>query len=138
MFEKVQYLSRTIYDNIPTHYFYHRKSKTLIPVKVENQGTSYLFEPHPSQPQAAETIKKLIYALDIKVECIKIYLFRDNYFYTYITVKGQHEEIDINVSFADAIKLASLSDLPIFFEKSVIKECGFKVTKKMIEKSLLG
>lgn len=138
MFEKVQYLSRTIYDNIPTHYFYHKQSKTLIPVKVEHQGTSYLFEPHPSQPQAAETIKKLIYALGIKAECIKIYLFQDNYFYTYITVKGKDEEIDINVSFVDAIKLASLSDLPIYFEKSVIKECGFKVTKKMIEKALLG
>jgi bifunctional DNase/RNase len=138
MFEKVQYLSHTIYDNAPTHYFYHRQSKTLIPVKVENQGVSHLFEPHPSQPQAAETIKKLVYALGIKVESVKIYLFQDNNFYTYVTVRGKDEEIDINVSFIDAIKLASLVDSPILFEKSVIKECGFKVTKKMIEKALLN
>jgi bifunctional DNase/RNase len=96
-----------------------------------------LFEPHPSQPQAAETIKKLIYALGVKAECIKIYLFQNNYFYTYMTVKVKDEEIDINVSFVDAIKLASSANLPILFEKSVIKECGFKVTKKMIEKALL-
>jgi bifunctional DNase/RNase len=137
MFEKVQYLSHIIYDNTPTHYFYHKQSKTLIPVKIENQRASHLFEPHPSQPQAAETLKKLVYALGVKVESVKVYLFQDNNFYTYVTVKGKNEEIDINTSFIDAIELAFLVNSPILFEKSVIKECGFKVSKKMIEKALL-
>ena len=138
MFEKVQYLTHTIYGNIPTHYFYHKQSKTLIPVKIENQTVSHLLEPHPSQPQTAETLKKLVYALGVRVECIKIYLFQDNNFYTYLSVKGKEEEIDISVSFSDAIKLALLINSPILFEKTIIKECGFKVTKKKIEKALLS
>ena len=138
MFEEVQYLTHTIYNNTPTHYFYHKQSKTLIPIKIESQSISYLLEPHPSQPQTAETLKKLIYAIGMKVECVKIYLYQDNNFYTYLGVKGKEEEIDINVSFSDAIKLALLINSPILFEKTVIKECGFKVTKKKIEKALLS
>jgi bifunctional DNase/RNase len=138
MFEKVQYLTHTVYNNIPTHYFYHKESKTLIPVKIENQTVSHLLEPHPSQPQTAETLKKLVFALGVRVQCIKIYLFQDNNFYTYISVKGKEQEVDINMSFSDAIKLALLINSPILFEKTVIKECGFRVTKKMIEKSLLS
>lgn len=138
MFEKVQYLTYTINSNIPTFYFYHKQSKTLIPVKVDERSAARLSEIHPSQPNAAETLKKMVYALGVKVESIKIYLFQDNYFYTYVTIKGTGEEIDINASLTDAINLASLVDSPILFEKNVIKECGFKVTKKMIEKALIG
>jgi bifunctional DNase/RNase len=138
MFEEVQYLTQIMYEKIPTYYFYHKQSRRLITVKIEGCNAMRLYEQHPSQPPAAETIKKLVFALGVKIESIKVYLFQNNNYYTYVTVKTSGDSVDINASFIDAIELAGLADSPILFEKEIIKECGFKVTRRMIEKALLG
>jgi len=138
MFEEVHYLTHILYEQIPTYYFYHKQSRTLIPVKVENPNALRLYEQHPSQPPAAETFKKLTFALGVKIESVKVYLFQNNNYYTYVTVRAAEDVVDINTSFIDAISLAELVKSPIFFEKGIIRECGFRVTKRMIEKALLG
>jgi hypothetical protein len=55
-----------------------------------------------------------------------------------VTVRVAGEPVDINASFIDAITLAELVNSPILFERGLIRECGFRVTRKMIEKALIG
>ena len=136
-FEEVKYLSQIFYEGIPTYYFFHKKSKTLIPVCLAKTGADRLYDKHPSQPDSTETFKKLVLSLGIKVLCVKVYLYQEGNFYTYLCVKNSEEEIDINTSFIDALSLGKTLGSPIFFAEEVIKSCGFKVTKRMIEKALL-
>lgn len=138
IFEEVEYLTQIIYEGTPTYYFFHKKSKTLIPVNVDSVNSLRLCDKHPSQPDTAETYKKLILAMGVKVQSIKVYLYQNNNYYTYVSVKGTGEEIDINASFIDAISLAKILGSPILFAKDIIKNCGFRITKKMIEKALLS
>jgi len=138
MFEEVRYISCIINERTPTYYFYHKQSRRLIPIKSEEQKLLKLFEDnHPSCPSPAETLKKVIFAIGAEVLSIKVYLFQDSIYYTYVTIKNSSGEVDINTSFTEAMSLAELIKPPILFEKNIIKECGFKVTKKMIEKALL-
>jgi bifunctional DNase/RNase len=139
MFEEVTYISCILNERTPTHYFYHKQTKTLIPVKVEEAKSLKLFEEgNPGQPSSVETLKKVIYATGAEVKSIKVYLFQDSVYYTYVSIKSSEKEFDINTNFSEAISLAGLVKSPILFEKNIIKECGFRVTKKMIEKALLS
>ena len=139
MFEEVTYISCIANGKTSTYYFYHKKTKTLVPIQLDEQHTSLrLRETHPGIPPASETLRKVISAVGAKVLNVKIYLFQDSVFYTYITITNGAEEIEINANFMESMTIAEQIKSPILFEKNVIKECGFKVTKRMIEKALLG
>jgi bifunctional DNase/RNase len=136
MFERVEYLTNVTSENIPTYYFFHKKSKTLLPIKVELLSTSMVKDAHPSQPNTLDTVKKIIFAIGIKIENIKIYLYQDGYFYSHLSVISSSGEMEINCSISDALFLALSSNSPILVEKNILRDCGIKVTQKLIKESL--
>ena len=139
MFEEVTYISCVLDGKISTFYFYHKTSRTLIPVKMdENQTSLRLREVHSNLPTPISTLKKIVYAVGADIQSIKVYLFQDSVFYTYITVKSGSGDIEVNAGFLESMILAEELKTKILFEKNIIKECGIKITKKMIEKSLVA
>jgi bifunctional DNase/RNase len=132
MFKKIKYLTTINNTGFFTSYFFDKESKSVLPMETFKQASS------PTQPKTSNTIRRILVASGINVQAIKIYLYKDDTFYTYITIKKDDRCYDINAGFLDAVKIGQEFNAPIYTTEKVIKDCGIKVTKELIEKSLVG
>jgi bifunctional DNase/RNase len=111
------------------------------------EGTLYLIEksektvlPIPqaiTKPQTPDTIRRILAAFGINIMNAKIYLQRDDVFYTYLTLSNCEKICEINLSFLDAINFTQDTNAPILIESEILDECGIKVTKQMLEEALI-
>ncbi len=138
MFEKVEFLINLINDNGEVYYFFHKASKTLLPLEISLPHSLAVHDVHPSQPSTCDTLRKTLFSLGVKIKCIKIYLYQEENYYTYLSLQKGKVSVDINASLSDAIKLREAFQIPVLVEKNILEECGLKVTGELIEQALLG
>ena len=105
-------------------YFYSRETKTLLPIETSNYTKQ--------QSNIFGTLK----SIKDEILNVSIYYYLENTFYTYVSIFKDNEIYEINLSFPDAMKISENLNTPIFVEDSILEECGFKVTKEMIEAAL--
>ena len=132
MYKKINYLTTIAKKRSLTSYFFHKASSRVLPVEtsVPRLNTS------KATPSVYNTIKRMLVATGAMVSSIKLYLYRDGIFYTYITLRMQSNEYDINSCFIDALYISRLFNAPIYARDQVIRCCGIKVTKEQIEQAL--
>ena len=133
MLQKIKYLTTINNDKFLTSYFFHKASSTVLPVEIKNNNYSA-----GVTPNIYNTIQRIFSLLNINVAGIKLYLYRDGLYYTYITLHVNENEYDINSNFSDALKIGKLFDAPIYASDQILNYCGIKITKEMIEKNLVS
>jgi len=138
MFEKVDFLINIINGGGNIFYFYHKARKILLPLEAALNLSSRIRDSHPSQPSTQDTFKKTLFSLKAKIKYIKIYLYQEGNYYTYLSLLKNDSYVDINSSFIDAMELMQTFNIPVLVEKNILQECGFKVTKELIEKALVN
>lgn len=126
MFKSIKYLT-TIDTSISTiSYFYSESHNTILPVELKQ----------PDCISHESTLKQILDFFKCELIAVKIYLYQDERFYTYLTIKSQNKTYDINSNPKEAIKLCNKYNVPILVENRILKECGIFVTKAMIEQAL--
>ena len=138
MFEEVKYLIHIDQKAYTTYYLFQKTDKILLPIQIPTHQYYRLCDFQPNQPDTLDTLKTAIFSLDGQVVNIKIYLYLDRCYYSYISIEKNGQTMEINSGLYDAINLAVSLKAPILIEKNILKECGYKITKKMIEQVLLG
>jgi bifunctional DNase/RNase len=129
MYKLVKYITKVCYKDFSTYYLFHKGGKILLPIEIYNQEST-------ATPSIYNALKRIITAVGFSVIGVKIYHFTDNIFYTYITMKNDGIEFDINLSFRDAIEIAKETSSPIFIKDSILDSCGIAITKDMVIKAL--
>jgi len=117
-------------------YLFNKEREVLLPIKVnENSAREILAAREPSfepRPHIHDTAKRLINAMDGKVQKIIISGYDNEIFYSYIRVAHDGKEFDIDAKPSDAIAIALRTKSPIFVEARVVKELGIEVTPELL------
>lgn len=123
-----------------TVYLFCTVNKMLLPIKCDQWGAESLILAKSgkilARPHVHNTFGRCITALGGQVIGAVLYKVLGDIFYTYLRIKKAEEEFDIDARFSDAVSIALLHNVPIFVEKEVFSVAGFKITRKLIEKSL--
>ena len=124
-----------------TVYFLRKKELIILPVTIPYKGVDIILSTNEMckdhDPDLFNTTKRIIGSLGARITGIKIYMYKENTFYTYICIENRGKEYDINSDFADALILAIRCNTTILVEEKVLNECGIKVTKELLERSLI-
>ena len=111
-----------------TYYFIQKEYKIVLPIEYKN--TKNIYE---------DTYIRTLNALNVKIERISIYLYLNNKYYAYLRIKNNNQSYDINTSIANALNiLDKVPDTKVYADINVLKYQGIKITKELIEKSLMS
>ena len=111
-----------------TYYFIQKEYKIVLPIEYKN--TKNIYE---------DTYIRTLNALNVKIERISIYLYLNNKYYAYLRIKNNNQSYDINTSIANALNiLDKIPDTKVYADINVLKYQGIKITKELIEKSLMS
>lgn len=88
-------------------------------------------------PDIYDSLARVVAGLGAKLIGVKIYLYLQKVFYSYLIIKNSKEKFDINVGFLDGVYLANKLNRPIFIKEELLLKLGTRVTAEMIEKALL-
>ena len=121
-------------------YLFSKERKILLPIKVnENSAREILAarEPyHEPRPHIHDTTKRLINALDGKVEKVIISGYDNEIFYSYIRVRHGEKEFDIDAKPSDAIAIALRTKSPIYVEPGVVSQIGINITPELLSEAV--
>ena len=111
-----------------TYYFIQKEYKIVLPIEYKN--TKNIYE---------DTYIRTLNALNVKIERISIYLYLNNKYYAYLRIKNNNQSYDINTSIANALNILDrIPDTKVYADINVLKYQGIKITKELIEKSLMS
>jgi len=126
MLRKTELLTK-IADRIQTtYYLFDKEKKTLLPI----------VSPDKKDPSAHNTILKILKAFNSEILSIRISHIRKETYHVYVNVEFNGKLIEINADVSDALTLAQLKKVPIFLDESLLKKCGIKITRKLLEETL--
>jgi bifunctional DNase/RNase len=125
-----------------TAYFFQKEELIILPIEInENFADSLLRAGHKTEsirPSVYDTIKRIVSSLEGKIDSVAIYLFKNDIYYSYISLERKRERIEIDCGLRDALCLALYTNTDIYIEKKILKECGIKITKSLLERSLIA
>jgi bifunctional DNase/RNase len=125
-----------------TAYFFQKESLTILPVVISaNSANSLLLAQRIEQtppPCTCDTIKRLVLALGGKVTGILIYHYKNGIYYSYIRVEKNGHCYDVDSELLDAVCLATVTKSQILIDSRILIKCGIRITKNLLEKSLIG
>lgn len=129
MYKSVKFITEVPYPNSSTMYLFCKSLKTLLPIEtaITTKATT---------PSIYNSIKRILYGCGIEVSHIKIYHFRCDIFYAYLTLKKEGRDFDFNIEIKDALEISKETSIPIFVKDKILKNYGIKITKDLIIKSL--
>lgn len=133
MYKQVKFITNIPYKDSSTYYLFNKSKNTLIPIEISKESNE------DATPSLYNSMKRLVYALGYSFLCLKIYKFDQNIFYTYLSIykNGNSESVmDINIGFSDGIEISKETSIPIYINEEIIKQVGFVVTRKLVEKAL--
>jgi len=124
---KIDAISKIDNENSYTYYFYQREFKIVLPIE------------YWSSKNDEDTYIRTLNALKVTIEKISIYLYFNNQFYSYIKIKTEDGRFyDINSSISNALNIKEiLPEIPMYIEFDILNSQGIKVTKELLERSLL-
>jgi bifunctional DNase/RNase len=128
MFRPIEFLTNITDDQQSTTYLMYKADKILLPIQIKVQE-EYL--------NLYDTLKRIVLSLGATVSAIKIYLYQDDTYYAYITLKTADKILDINTNIETALASAQMFCAQILIEESVLDECGLKVTLDMLNEALV-
>ncbi len=131
MYKPAKFITEIPYKNFSTYYLFYKRDKILIPIEIE-KGNSNI----RSVPSIYNSMKRIIFGVGYSVVGIKIYHRDQSTFYTYVTIRKEKTNMDINVGFRDGIEIAREMSVPIYVKEKIIKECGIEITKDLVLKAL--
>ncbi len=114
-----------------TIYFYSFSTKTLLPITVNHK---YFLESR--YPGVHDTLYRVLKAMGADLVSVKIYLFKDSKFYTYLSIFRNNRCYEINCSFEDALEISKISRCRILAKSTILEKQGIKVTSELIKKAL--
>lgn len=129
MYKLVKFITKVCYKDFSTYYLFCKGRKILIPIEIYNENDT-------ATPTIYNCIKRILKAVGFSVMGIKVYRFSDNTFYTYVTLKKDDLEFDVNLSFKDALEISKETSSPIFIKNSILQSCGIEITRDMVIKAL--
>jgi len=129
MYKLVKYITKVNYRDFSTYYLFYKGRKILIPIEIYNEKDT-------ATPTIYNSIKRILKAVGFSVIGIKVYRFSENIFYTYVTLKKENLEFDVNLSFKDAVEISKETSSPIFIKNSILQSCGIEITRDMVIKAL--
>lgn len=120
-----------------TVYLFNKSENILLPIKMASFAADNLILakndfPEP-RPHIHNTAARLIKALGGKILSVIISRCHNEIFYSYIRVKHQNKNIDIDAKPSDSMAIALRINVPIYIEKKIYRSAGIKVTKEMLE-----
>lgn len=129
MYKSVKYLTKVNNNIFSTHYLYDRTEKVILPIEL----TSRHFD---KTPTAADTLRRILNALQIKTLGIKISTYTNGIYYSYLSILRHKQILDIYINLEDALEIAVTCDLPILVKDRILEENGVKITSELIKKTL--
>jgi len=125
---KINAITKIIKGNKNTYYFIQKKKKIILPVE-------YTQTPHSN---AEDTYIRTLKALKVKIISINIYLFLDEKYYVYLNLSSNGKKYEINTNITNAMNLMDYEpEIQVYIKKDILIQNGIKVTKELIEKSLM-
>ncbi len=117
-----------------TFYFFCKKLKVLLPIVISSivNNECKNFE----NANIYNTYLRTLRALDAKIYGIRIYLYQNDVFYTYLCLYTSSNRFEINCNISDALKLLLQTGCPVFTTYKVLENGGIKVTKQLVSSAL--
>jgi len=131
MYKSVKYLAKVENGVFYTHYLYEPLEKIVLPIET-------LPIQHNENPNILDTLKRIVNSLESNLVGIKIFLYSEEKYYTYLSISAQGQILDIYIDIGNALEIAKTSNILISIENAILKENGIKVTKKLLEKVFAG
>lgn len=123
-----------------TVYLFCKEQDLLLPIKMAAPAAETIILAKDSsnepRPHIHDTAKRLISALDGKIDRIIFSGYENEIFYTYIRVKNEKGSFDIDAKPSDAISIALRSKAPIYVEAHVVEKAGIKITEELLRRVL--
>jgi len=139
MFVNVKLLTIVPSINTYTAYFFHKRTCMVLPIVVPEHSIQMILRDNNGRsPTLQNTVFRIIRLLNADITSISIYLYRDTTYYTYLHIKAGDRILEINCSFEDGLILCLHLNRPIYIDERIISKNGFKITKELIERSLIS
>jgi bifunctional DNase/RNase len=135
--EQVKILTILKSESRQTVYLFSKNKKIILPIYIENCPQDRLRENLYTSPSPMDTAERAVNALGGKIVQISILEYRHDMFYAYLTLKREKCHYEVFCSLYDCIHLAITKHCPVFVRKNILFKCGIKVTKELIERSLI-
>lgn len=129
MYKSVKFITEVPYTDFSTLYLFCKSLKTLLPIEI-------VFNNKNTAPSIYNSIRRILRGCGIGVSNIKIYHYYCNSFYAYLTLKKGDREFEFNIGIKDALEISKEMSVPIFVKDKILENCGIKITKDLLIKSL--
>ncbi|HOD01252.1 MAG TPA: DUF151 domain-containing protein [bacterium] len=131
MYKPVKFITEVPYLQSSTFYLFCKPLKILLPIETGCECIQT-----QTVPSVYNSVRRIIEGIGAKALYLKIYLYCENVFYAYLTIKNGKETFDINVGLKDGIKMAREMKIPIYVRDQILENNGIKITKDLVMKAL--
>ena len=131
MYKSIKYLAKVENGVFYTHYLYEPLEKMVLPIET-------LPVEHNENPNILDTLKRVVNSLESNLIGIKIFLYSEERYYTYLSISSQGQILDIHTDIGNALEIAKTNNILISVENTILKENGIKVTKELLEEVFAG
>ncbi len=123
-----------------TVYFLEKEKSVVVPIGVSRHDAHEILlitNPYTTkQPNIHSSLIHLVTFCNGQIENIEFYKYADGLFYTYLNLKIEGKEIQLNIKPTDAINIARRCNKPILIDEEVLDISGIKITAETLREAL--